>query len=69
MERTAGQFLAYRVALTDTTLVENSSRLHAATASWLVQLIMDNTPVSEARASFAPGSNTIVKSKSRDVEL
>lgn len=55
MEKTAGQFLAYRTALTEPSLVERSARLHASMASWLVQLLLDETPIDATRTSFAPG--------------
>lgn len=57
MERTAGQLLAYRTALSEPSLIEKSARLHAAMASWLVQLLLDDSPINTTRNSFAPGTH------------
>ncbi|KAF4532161.1 hypothetical protein B566_EDAN002222 [Ephemera danica] len=61
MKRTAAHFLAYRTALTEPTFVEFSARFQSSTATWLVQLLMDSTPNSENRTSFAPGQYREVK--------
>ncbi|XP_065347962.1 ubiquitin conjugation factor E4 A [Cloeon dipterum] len=55
LDRIAAHIMCYRVLLADPYYIDLSSKLHSAAAHWVVQVLLDETPYSEDRSSFAPG--------------